>query len=168
MNETQGGATVRPATVSDAKAIIDLHFAAVHRSASGFYSSAVLESWSRPPDEARYLRMRAIIAGGDELVLVAQVDSGVVAFGSIVPRLAELRAVYVRPDVGRLGIGAQVLTALEDMARERGVSELHMNASLNAEAFYHRAGYEVVGHGVHRLGTGQEMPCVAMRKRLSR
>ena len=40
---------IRPAIVADAIAIIDLHFAAVHQSASSFYSPEVLNSWSPQP-----------------------------------------------------------------------------------------------------------------------
>ena len=86
---------VRPAVAADAIAIVDLHFVAVHRTASTFYAAEVIDSWSRPPDEARYQQVRQTITGGDELILVAEDSSGVVAFGSIVPRLRELRAVYI-------------------------------------------------------------------------
>jgi putative acetyltransferase len=168
MEDTRSGTTIRPAVVADAEAIIDLHFAAVHRTASTVYPPAVLDSWSRRPDEGRYQRMREIITGGDELVLVADRASGIVVFGSIVPRLREVRAVYVHPDAGRQGLGSQVLAALEHLAVERGVSDLQMDASVNAEAFYRRAGYQVIERGIHRLGTGQEMACVRMFKRLAR
>jgi GNAT superfamily N-acetyltransferase len=167
MEDKSNRATVRPAVAADAVAIIDLHFAAVHRTASAFYSSEVLDSWSRQPDEARYQQIREVIAKGDELVLVAEDDSRVVAFGSIVPRLRELRAVYVHPDAGRRGIGYQLLTALERVALERGAVELQMDASVNAEAFYRRAGYDVVERGTHRLRSGLQMACVKMSKRLT-
>lgn len=159
--------TVRPAVVADAEAIIDLHFAAVHCTASTFYSPEVLDCWSGHPDEARYQQMREVITRGDELVLVAEDALGVVAFGSIVPRLRELRALYVHPDAGRRGIGSQVLTLLERLALEQGVSELYLDASINSEAFYERAGYEVIRHSIHRLDTGQEMACVKMFKNLT-
>jgi putative acetyltransferase len=165
--ETSWEVTVRPAVSADAVAIIDVHFAAVHRTASTFYSSEVLDNWSPQPNEARYQQMREIIAGDEELVLVAEDASGVVAFGSIVPRLRELRAVYVHPNTGRRGVGSQVLAALERLALERGIPQLQMVASVNAEAFYRRAGYEVVESGTHRLRAGQEMACVKMAKHLA-
>ncbi len=158
---------IRPATAADAIAIIDLHFAAVHETAAAFYPIEILDMWSRLPDEARYQRIRNAIAKGEELFLVAQDASGVVGFGSIVPSVQELRAVYVDPKVGRTGIGSRILTSLERVAIDRGVSHLQMDASVNAEAFYLRAGYEIVERGVHRLGDGFEMACVKMKKRLS-
>jgi GNAT superfamily N-acetyltransferase len=158
---------VRPAVAADAIAIVDLHFVAVHRTASTFYAAEVIDSWSRPPDEARYQQVRQTITGGDELILVAEDSSGVVAFGSIVPRLRELRAVYVHPDVGGRGVGTQILSALERLALDRGVSQLQMDASVNAEAFYRRAGYTIVERGIHRLSTGLDMACVKMVKDLA-
>jgi GNAT superfamily N-acetyltransferase len=166
MEDEQSRTTIRPARVADAQAIIDLHFAAVHRIAATFYPPAVLDSWSSRPDEARDQRMREVIAGGDELVLVAETASGVVAFASVEPRLRVLRAVYVHPDAGGRGVGSQLLTALERLVVVRGVLELHVDASVNAEAFYQRAGYEVVEYGIHRLATGQDMACVKMFKKL--
>jgi len=158
---------IRPATAADAIGIIDLHFAAVHQTAAAFYPTEILDVWSRLPDEARYQRIRDAVAKGEELFLVAQDASGVVGFGSIVPSLQELRAVYVHPKVGRAGIGSRILRSLERLAIDRGVSHLQMDASVNAEAFYRRAGYESVERGVHRLGSGHEMACVKMKKCLT-
>jgi putative acetyltransferase len=158
---------IRPATAADAVAIINLHFAAVHETAAACYPREVLDRWSARPDERRYQRIRDAIAKGDELFLVGQDASGVVGFGSILPSAQELHAVYVHPRVGRRGIGSHILVELEHLALEQGVLRLQMDASVNAEAFYRRAGYEVVERGVHRLGGGVEMACVKMRKYLT-
>jgi putative acetyltransferase len=158
---------IRPATTADAEAIVDLHFAAVHQTAAAFYPSEVLDRWSRQPDEQRYQRIREAVEKGEELLVVAEDALGVVGFGSIVPGLQELRAVYVHPTVGRTGIGSRILVSLERLAMDRGVSQLQMAASINAEAFYRRAGYEVVERGVHQLGGGHAMACVRMRKCLT-
>lgn len=168
MKDKRSSTTVRPAVAVDATAIVHLHFAAVHRTASMFYAAEVLDSWAGSPDESRYRQMLQTITGGDELILVAEDRSGVVAFGSIVPRLRELRAVYVHPEAGRRGVGSQVLLALECLALERGVAQLQMDASVNAEAFYRRAGYVVLERGTHRLNNGHEMACVKMVKDLAR
>jgi ribosomal protein S18 acetylase RimI-like enzyme len=42
-----------------------------------------------------------------------------------------------------------------------------MDASINAEAFYRRAGYEILERGVHRLRSGREMACLKMKKTLT-
>jgi len=158
---------IRPAVVADATAIIDVHFAAVHQTAASFYPRAVLDSWSREPDEGRYEQIRRATANGEELLVVAEDASGIVGFGSIMPTLQELRAVYVHPRAGRRGIGSRILIQLEQLAVDRGVFQLQLDASVNAEAFYRRAGYEIVERGVHRLSSGHEMACFKMKKSLT-
>ncbi len=158
---------IRPAIVADAIAIIDLHFAAVHQSASSFYPLEVLNNWSTQPDETRYDHIRRALEKGEELFVVAEDASGVIGFGSIVPLLQELRAVYVHPRAGRRGVGSAILRCLEQLALDRGVLQLQMDASINAEAFYRRAGYEILERGVHRFRSGGEMACLKMKKSLT-
>lgn len=157
---------LRVAVASDAAAIVAIHFAAVHRTAAPFYAAEVLAAWSSSPDASRVERMQQVIDAGDERVLVAEGSASLVAFGSIVPRLEELRAVYVHPDAGRRGIGSRMLVALETLAVELGLTGLQLNASSNAEAFYLRCGYVMIERGVHRLQNGVSMACVRMQKRL--
>jgi putative acetyltransferase len=156
---------IRAATTADAVAVIDLHFAAVHDTAAGYYPPETLDAWSSRPNAARYQRLRDAIAKGEELFVVAETASGVVGFGSILPSQEELHAVYVHPTVARRGIGSQILAELERLAIGRGLRQLHLSASLNAEAFYRRAGYEVIERGVLRLTPATEMACVKMKKR---
>jgi GNAT superfamily N-acetyltransferase len=157
---------VRTAVAADAVTIIGLHFAAVHETAAAFYPPEVLDAWSKRPDEARYQRMRDAILKGEEVFVVAEDASGVVGFGSILPRLQELHAVYVHPKVGRHGVGSRILADLERLAIDRGVRQLHLSASVNAEAFYRHAGYEVIERGVFRLTPDIEMASVKLTKRL--
>jgi N-acetylglutamate synthase-like GNAT family acetyltransferase len=157
---------IRPAVDADAAGVSRVHFEAVRRTAAPFYPPDVIDSWSQEPDERRREQFRRAIVGKDELFLVADRGGEVVGFGSIVPSSGELRAVYVHPDVGRTGVGAAILRDLEQMATATGLSTLHMDASLNAETFYARHGYEVVERGTHRLSGGAQMACVKMRKAL--
>jgi putative acetyltransferase len=153
---------------TDAELIIHAHFAAVHQTPFDFYPREVLESWYRHPDETRYQQIRQAIAKGHELFLVAEDVSVVVGFGSIVPALHELRALYIHPRIARRGVGANLLVHLEQLAVLRHCAYLQMDASLNAEAFYARHGYEVVERGVQRLISGHEMACVKMKKTLQK
>jgi N-acetylglutamate synthase-like GNAT family acetyltransferase len=158
---------LRPAVGADATAIVDLHFAAVHQTARSFYPQEVLDGWSTQPDEARYDQFRQALEKGAEVFVVAEDASGVIGFGSIVPTLQELRAVYVHPRAGRRGVGSAILSCLEQVAIDRGVLQLQMDASINAEAFHRRAGYEILERGVHTLRSGLEMVCVKLKKSLT-
>jgi hypothetical protein len=112
---------IRPATAADAVAIIDVHFAAVHETAAAFYAREVLDRWSALPGEARYQRIRDAIAKGEELFLVAEEASGIVGFGSIMPSLQELHAVYVHPQAGQ-GLARGFSVNSSGWRRARGVA----------------------------------------------
>lgn len=157
---------IRAANPADAEAIIHVHYAAVHQIASGFYPSEILEAWSGKPGERRYQWMRNLISKGEETVVVGEAVSGVLGFGIFFPELEELRALYVHPDAGRRGIGKTILRGLEAQAAEHGVLRIHLNASLNAEAFYRANGYASLSPGKFTLSAGVEMDCVKMEKRL--
>jgi putative acetyltransferase len=155
----------RTGALGDAEGIVRVHYAAVHQTASAFYSAEVFDSWSPPPDEARYEQVRRTMTDGRELFLVAEDRVGLVGFGSIAPGSEELRAVYVHPRAARRGVGSTLLRRLETLALGQGCARLHLEASVNAEAFYAKNAYVVLARGVHRL-PGVDMACVHMTKAL--
>jgi putative acetyltransferase len=159
---------IRAAKPSDAEAIIHVHYAAVHETASAFYSSEILEAWSAKPDETRYQWMRNLISNTDVIVVVGEVESGIVGFGLLIPKMEELRALYVHPAAGRRGIGKEILLALETRAAALGLTCLRLNASFNAETFYRSNDYGTLSRGRLRLSPEHEMDCIKMEKMLSR
>ncbi|NJN56004.1 MAG: GNAT family N-acetyltransferase [Leptolyngbyaceae cyanobacterium SL_5_9] len=156
---------IEPAQPDDAAAVLEVHCAAVHQTAAPFYSAEVINSWARLPIERdRIDRVRQRwIENGDRQMIVARQGDRLVGFG-FVDKTAELQGLYVHPDYGRQGIGARILAALEQAAFAFGVSVLQVDASINAEAFYSKQGFQVTEHSTHRLASGQEIACIKMRK----
>lgn len=70
--------------------------------------------------------------------------------------------VAVRKDLRGTGLGAVVMLAIEDRARELGLPILELHAQLAAEGFYARLGYEAFGDEYLEAG----IPHVSMRKTL--
>ena len=60
-------------------------------------------------------------------------QSGAVEIGAVVVANSELRARYVRPDVGRRSIGSAFVRELEQIACRQGLSELILDSSITAE-----------------------------------
>jgi putative acetyltransferase len=89
-----------------------------------------------------------------------------VGLGVIVPQNAELRACYVHPNAARKGVGSALVREIERIAREHGVSQLHLDSSVNAEPFYLACGYAVVERGEHLLRGVVPMASVEMTKML--
>ena len=157
---------VRTARLSDTEAIVHVHYAAVHAIPDELYSSEIKEAWSRLPDEARYQWMRNIITQGNELIVVAEDDNGIVAFGVVSPESRELRALYVHPSVGGRGIGRTLVQKLESRCIGQGIRSLRLNASLNAELFYRKHGYRILQRDTFKLSADHHMACVKMEKDL--
>lgn len=155
------------AQTQDAATIIEIHYAAVHQTARSFYPQEVVNSWSRPIDNNRLKYMKRSIDNPDEWLIVAKHNNAIVGFGSIVPKNNQLGRLYVHPSFGRLGIGARILTTLENEARSLGLTYLQMAASINAEAFYRKHEFEITEYATHQLASGQKMACVKMRKTLN-
>jgi putative acetyltransferase len=160
---------IRRGRPEDALAILQTHRSAVRGTAAGAYTVAIIDEWAPAvivPE--RVETFRRWIGRGEELIVVATNPAGtIIGFGSIVPSDSELRAVYVNPRYGRQGIGRALLGRLEELAREAGLIELRMNASINAVPFYEAHGFVALERGEHVMSSGGRMACVSMRKALN-
>lgn len=158
--------SVRPATVEDAESIVRAHYSAVHKTAARDYPQDILDEWSPAVTAERIGKFESLVRDNpeNEVIVVAEIDGKVIGFGSIVPAKNELRAVYVSGDAGSSGAGRAIVEYLELQARKLNVTELNLDSSINAEAFYAKLGYEAIGKGKHPMRSGRLMDCVRMRK----
>jgi putative acetyltransferase len=79
-----------------------------------------------------------------------------------------VQGLYVSPSAGRRGVGRQLLRTLEERARAFGLESLGLDSSLNAVAFYERAGFEALERLTKTISPGVERASVRMSKRLPR
>ena len=96
---------------------------------------------------------------------VALLDGVVVGTGRLLTPAggpATIGRMAVAPDVRGRGVGAAVLSRLEQRARERGLPALELHAQVHALAFYERAGWTAVGASYLEAGIEH----VSMRKDL--
>lgn len=134
MSTAASSTTVRPATLSDLRALLYLEHV-------GF------ESDRFTPRRYRYLLTRA-----NATTLLAEhrdrvVGAAVMAWrrGSVVGRLYNI---VVDPSHQGGGLGSTLLAACEWHAAERGCQRIHLEVrqdNANAIAFYERRGYQVTG-----------------------
>ena len=110
------------------------------------------------PDETPVIPGEFASPGGAFLVAVADGEpAGCVALRRLLPAdvpTAELKRMYVRASHRRNGLGARLLTAAEERARELGYRRLVLETGLaqpEAMALYARAGYGPIDNfGYHR------------------
>jgi GNAT superfamily N-acetyltransferase len=77
---------------------------------------------------------------------------------------ARVRAMFVRPDWTRRGIGRAILDACERAARAEGFSKLALMATLPGEQLYRAYGFEEIDRGTVRLPDGAELAGVEMER----
>ena len=82
--------------------------------------------------------------------------------------MARISSVFVDPMFLRLGIGGRLLTEVEARAFQSGFNQLSMSTTLNAVAFFEKAGYQVASRGVKALGTSCLLPVAFLRKSVPR
>lgn len=151
---------VRPARFRDAAAVRGIHLAAIRQVCARDYTPDQIAAWADPSPLARY---RAAIV--DHPFIVAELDATITGFAELQVTSSEVRAVYVDPRYLRRGVGSALLAELERIARDAGVSELRLDSSLTAAAFYRSAGYEVLER-THHVSSGVVLECVKMQRRL--
>ncbi len=159
---------IRKATETDAAAIVQVNYDAVHVTAARDYDTTTIADWSYSVTNDGVKRIEARIGNNPENtnMLVAEINGDVVGFGEIDPSDKELRALYVSPAAGRKGVGRALLQELETAARKQGVPDLWLHSSLTAESFYLANGYLSDGRGEHQLQSGRKMICIKMHKKL--
>lgn len=104
--------------------------------------------------DAVELPIEQITAGG---VFVAEWNDVIAGFSAVLPRLdgnVELDALFVDPDLRRLGIGRSLLEHSAQIARAQGSSVLHVVGNPHAEGFYLACGFQLIGTTETRFGPG--------------
>jgi len=81
---------------------------------------------------------------------------------------ARVRAMFVRGDWTRRGLGTRILAACESAAREEGFTELALMATLPGFPLYVRYGFLEVERTSITLPDGVQLECVAMEKEITR
>lgn len=90
-------------------------------------------------------------------VYVAEQGGAIVGFAAVIPREggdSELDALFVEPELWRMGIGRLLVDRCCDAARERGSGALHVIGNPHAEGFYESCGFETTGRAETRFGVG--------------
>lgn len=152
---------IRPAREADLAGICEAHVRAIRETCARFYDPAEIAAWAGRLYPGVH---REAIAAHDFLVAVD--GERVVGFGQLDAATGEVVGCYVHPEVGRGGVASRLLAGLEARARELGLARLHLDASLNAVAFYRGAGFVGGGESRHALTGGVEIACVPMTKTL--
>ncbi len=128
----------RSATLTDADRLLELRRDAILALAPRAIPHAEAETW------AENLTVTGMLHKLREMeIWVAELNGAVVGWGAI--RGASLEGLYTSPEFAGRGIGTGMLDLLEGLMRNRGIRVVCAEASSNAEEFYLRRGYQMIG-----------------------
>ncbi len=86
---------------------------------------------------------------------------GVARMQTNTPTQGQVRCVAVLPEVQGSGVGKLLMNYLEDIAQQKGIQEIVLDARENAVKFYLSIGYEIIGESYLLFGV---IPHFKMRK----
>jgi putative acetyltransferase len=101
-------------------------------------------------------------------VFVAEEGGRILGYGRFDADTGEVEATYVLPETQGRGVGSALLAESEARARQAGFDTIYVSASLNAVAFYRRAGFEPQVQRLYELPGGRHLACMYMTRRLGR
>lgn len=146
---------IRPAVVSEAQAIIDLHSDTVRRVNSADYSPEQIGRWI---GKRRVEITEAMIQQGQYWVCVDETGK-LLGVGNLSEN--EIKGLYIHADYLCEGIGSALLARMEQELRARGMLESQIDSTVTAAGFYCKMGYVEIG----RKKVGDAMlEVICMRK----
>jgi ribosomal protein S18 acetylase RimI-like enzyme len=154
--------SIRGAGPADAPAIATIHEAAVRgATVKAHYSGAQIGAWAQPRMVSRLWEQIE-----SRHFFVAMADGQPIAYAQLDPKAAVIRSIYVLPSFARRGVGRRLAQTMFDAARDAGLEQLQLDASLNAVAFYVTLGFRRLEDVDHELRSGVALRCVRMVKPL--
>ncbi|KOX98401.1 GNAT family N-acetyltransferase [Pseudomonas nunensis] len=137
---------IRPANPQDAAAISQVIIQSLRQSNAQDYSAEIIAQV-----ETSFSTESILLLLSQRQVFVATLDHQVVATASLDHDI--IRSVFVAPDHQGSGIGRQLMTTLQSVARDANIKILRVPSSITAEGFYLKLGFQKIRdefHGVER------------------
>lgn len=157
--------TIREASQTDAGEMARIQTEALRRRARDHYTDDQLRHLA-PPDPDADAIPEAEFTDDTHHAIVAEETGDIVGWGSIHLDRQTLAATFVDPESVGSGIGRAIVDRLETVARDAGIEEITVPASVNAVGFYERLGYETQREIDAGTPETPEIPGVEMTKQL--
>jgi GNAT superfamily N-acetyltransferase len=151
---------IRRASASDAQSAFDIRRSAIRHQCIGAYSQQQMLDWTKGSAEDGYDRLM------QKHFYLGCIEGKPVATGMLDFEHREVGAIFILPDFMQRGLGKRVLCFLEDLARGLGLTEVCLDATLNAADFYRSCGYIGEASAIYQSPSGLQLACVPMVKNL--
>ncbi|AIR62399.1 GNAT family N-acetyltransferase [Cedecea neteri] len=150
---------VRRATLNEAQALWTIRNEAIRFGCRDTYPEDVLAAWT--PDEMPEGYRNEIV---NNPFFVADNENGEpVATGFLDLKNGSVEAIFTLPAWTGRGLAKQILQAIKQEARSRGMSRLTLSSTPNARDFYLKQGFRVVKEGLYPMSrSGTLLRCYEM------
>ncbi|POP70120.1 GNAT family N-acetyltransferase [Pseudomonas syringae] len=151
---------IRRAGHSDSQTAFDIRLLAIRHQCIGAYTETQLLAWTAGAAEDGYYTLM------EKHFYLGCIEGEPVATGMLDLENGEIGAIFVHPGFMQRGIGRRVLNHLECLARDLGLEEVKLDATLNAADFYRRYGFVGEETAIYHSPSGLQLTCVPMVKGL--
>jgi putative acetyltransferase len=127
---------LRPYLAADAPILAAIFRASIEELTEEDYNPAQQEAWAAAADDEEAFAERL----ARNLTLIATLDGSPVGFAALEGG-SSVAMLYVHPAVAGQGVGSMLYDALEKLAAARGASQLTVEASDSASAFFQKHGF---------------------------
>lgn len=151
--------SLRPALPADHADLAILFQAAIEELAFNDIDEAQRVAWqAKSEDAAAWSKQLSAL-----LTLIAEEDGEPVGFAAMRDN-SIVEHVYVHPDLAFMGVGTQLIDALERLAAARGSRKLEVAATDNAREFFERLGFAPLRRATLATGEPNWLPTTIMTK----
>ena len=152
--------TIRKARREDAQAAWDIRNAAIKSQCVGYYSSEALAIWTAGEISEQFMTVV------EHHFYVATIADRIVGTGMVNLESGQVDAIFVHPSHMGMGVGKKLLAHLESLARSVGLTQLHLESTLNAAPFYRACGFLGERVAQYQSPRGLSLDCIPMNKSL--
>jgi putative acetyltransferase len=152
---------LRPMLPEDVPVLAAIFATSIEELTGDDYSEAQQQAWASAADDEETFGKRL----ASQLTLVATLRNAPVGFASL-KGADHIDLLYVHPSAAGQGVAALLCDALEKLAGGRGAKSLTVDASDNAQEFFHKRGYEATRRNTVTVG-GEWLANTTMQKTLA-
>ncbi|MEO4015150.1 GNAT family N-acetyltransferase [Pseudomonas rossensis] len=153
---------IKRARHGDCRTAFDIRLQAIRYQCIGAYTPQQLDVWTSGAAEDGYCGLM------EKHFYLGCIQGEPVATGMLDLERREIGAILVLPGFMQRGIGKRILDYLECLARDLGLVEVKLDATLNAAQFYRRCGFVGEQTAIYQSPSGLQLACIPMVKRLLR
>ena len=146
---------------NDVTEIIDVHRQSIYGLCKDCYSESQMAVWTSLFNHKIF---NEGLKDSNNIGIVAVDNDKIIGYGFINLRDKEVKGMYLIPEFTKKGIGKFILSKLELIAREHGITELFLDSTLNAVNFYENCAYVKLRDEVFSLTPTCNLNCVHMSK----